>query len=508
MDYRFIQELPPLEIRFEDIVWPPGWIVPSNKASDDAIVAIEKAYGQMLFHSPKGEPNQLNEPAWAGLYAHENVLLWTPDEERFYSYNPSNGLWDTESIPSIRAKVCNRLLQAAQQMNVPWLARQRASAKLSGVIAHLQGITCKRKPFQKEMEYVHVANGILLWRGDQFVFEEFSPDFYSRNASPVAYRPGAACPRFMAELLNRSLRPEDAALLQKFAGLYLLGRNIIQRFLILEGEAGTGKSQVAVILRGLVGDHNCANLRTELLDERFELANYRSKSLLIGSDVGSDFLTNRGAQQLKALTGGDQLMVELKGCNDPEPLIGTFNVLLTTNCRLRIRLQEDVGAWRRRIAIINFTGQPPEIAIPDFGKVLLRDEGPGILNWAMDGLNLLYAELKSNKGRIILDTEQVDLVDRLLLESQSLKAYLQECVRWDIESDLTTAEILEAYSDWCDQKKIDPIPEFIAQKQLIHLMLELFKVSRSSSVIRNEKNQKGYHKISFVNKNEEQNESY
>jgi P4 family phage/plasmid primase-like protien len=500
VDYRILEDAPPLETSFDRINWPAGWVVPSgNKAAEEALAAIEQAHGPAFFQSDKGVPQGMNEPFWAGLYCFEHTILWSPGDERFYSYQPSNGLWQTEPVPSIRSKLSNRMLEASRVMNVPWIAKQRSASKLAGILSHVQAQACRRQPWRKELNFLHVANGVLVWRGDEFIFEEFSPDFYSRNASPVAYVPGARCPRFQQELLGPALRPEDQILLQKFAGLYLMGRNPLQRFLILEGAAGTGKSQIAVILRGLVGDHNCANLRTELLDERFELANYRGKSLLIGSDVGSDFLSNRGAQTLKALTGGDQLMVELKGCNEPEVLIGDFNVLVTTNCRLRVRLQEDNEAWRRRIAVISFSGQPPEKAIRDFGALLLQSEGPGLLNWAMDGLKMLFKELDENNGRLRLDQAQIDRVDRLILESQSLKGFLKEEVRWDVEADLSTSEILEAYADWCERKQIEPIPEFVAQKQLPHLMLELFKVSKSNDIDRNGKNLRGFARVAFKN---------
>lgn len=137
---------------------------------------------------------------------------------------------------------------------------------------------------------------------------------------------------------------------------------------------------------GLIGPHNCVNLRTDLLQERFEIANYIGKTLLSGLDVSSDFLSNRSAPTLKALVGGDQLMAEIKGCAEPQIVQGTFNVLITANSRLRLRIQDDVEAWRRRLVVLTSAASPAERPIPDFGARLLVDEGPGILNWAVDGL--------------------------------------------------------------------------------------------------------------------------
>lgn len=102
-------------------------------------------------------------------------------------------------------------------------------------------------------------------------------------------------------------------LLQKFLGLYLLGRNIIQKLLILHGRGETGKSTFSEIARKLIGAENCSELRTNLLHERFEIGSYVGKHLLIGADVSSSFLNSRGAYRIKAIVVGDLLDAERKG---------------------------------------------------------------------------------------------------------------------------------------------------------------------------------------------------
>jgi len=56
---------------------------------------------------------------------------------------------------------------------------------------------------------------------------------------------------------------------------------------------------------------------------------------------------------------------------------GTFNVVITSNARLHVRLQGDVGAWRRRLNIVRYEAPPPAQKINDFGAFLLRSEGSG-----------------------------------------------------------------------------------------------------------------------------------
>ena len=137
---------------------------------------------------------------------------------------------------------------------------------------------------------------------------------------------------------------------------------------------------------------NTYQLRTDCLNERFETYRYRGKTLLIGPDVRGDFLMERGASMLKVLVGGDPISAEGKGLNGDFPMFGTFNIVVTCNSRLRLRLEGDAGAWRRRLLVVRYEKPPPAKRVLDFDHVLLRDEGSGILRWAMAGFVKLQTE--------------------------------------------------------------------------------------------------------------------
>src|SRR6185369_1343328 len=145
--------------------------------------------------------------------------------------------------------------------------------------------------------------------------------------------------------------------------------------LILDGEAGRGKTQFANVMQGLVGMANVTQLRTKYLSERFELFRYLKKTMLVGVDVEADFLSTKGAAALKGLVGGDWLDAEQKGGTGCFQIQGNFNVIITSNARLRVRLQGDLSAWRRRITIVRYEAPAPAKKIPDFGALLVRTEG-------------------------------------------------------------------------------------------------------------------------------------
>jgi putative DNA primase/helicase len=52
---------------------------------------------------------------------------------------------------------------------------------------------------------------------------------------------------------------------------------------------------------------------------------------------------------------------------------------------LLVRLQGDTEAWRRRLLVVRYQNSRSGTTIADFDKVLIEEEGSGILNFALAG---------------------------------------------------------------------------------------------------------------------------
>jgi P4 family phage/plasmid primase-like protien len=438
----------------------------------------------------------LNEAFWAGLHNKENIQLYEPAEKKFYKYDGSTGLYREISANVIKQEISKRMLEESRKQSISGLETKRSNVVLNNIISQLKGISEKRGAFNKNnIRIVHLANGVIEFNAsDEGDFVSFSPKFYSRNQSPIRFNENAQCPRFLNELLHPATTSDDATLIQKYAGLCLLGNNLIQRFLILDGAAGRGKSTISLIIQGLVGRVNVTQLRTSHLAERFELYRYLKKTLLIGVDVPGSFLSEKGAYVLKALVGGDILDAEQKGGTGSFLLQGNFCVVITSNSRLQVKLDGDIGAWRRRLLIARFESPPPKKKIPNFADVLIAEEGSGILNWALQGLQMALEDIRVY-GDIQLADGQSDVVEALLAESDSLRHFLSDCVVSNENGDLSVSEIEEAYAEYCPQKKWNPKPITVIRRELEGLMLELFGTSKSNSVSRDGKSVKGFRRV-------------
>jgi phage/plasmid-associated DNA primase len=460
--------------------------------------SISAKFGDPYYKETKGGL-ALNEAFWAGLYSAEHITVYEPDEGEFYQYDAETGLYILKSTDCIKTEISARLLRASRESSVLALQRKRTDSNLKSIVAHLRGQVEKRQAFTDRQErYIHLATGVLQFKaeGHEADLVPFAPEFFSRNQSPIAFDENARCERFLNELVYPAVHSEDVVVLQKYFGLCLLGRNVVQRFLLLDGTPNGGKTQFVITLQKIVGMANLTQLRTEHLAERFELYRYRGKTLLVGVDVEANFLNTRGASVIKALVGGDWLDAEQKGGNGNFQIQGTFCVVITSNSRLRVRLEGDLGAWRRRLLIVRYENPPPTKRIPDFGDLLVRTEGPGILNWALCGLRMLFEDIEAT-GDISLSERQRERVDSLLAESESLRHFLTECVEQVEEADLTVAELVEAYAEYCPTKHWKALPITVVHSQLEGLMLELFGTTKANSIEREGRSNRGFRRVRF-----------
>lgn len=444
---------------------------------------LVERHGDPFILSEKGKVAGLGESFWAALYAHENTILWEPEERKFYAYDEGTGLYILTTPDALKRGLSDLLLREGRSRGVDNMGRWRADTALNHLVAQMRGIVERRGAFAERPPAVHLANGVIDFSGGGASLVEFSPRFYSRNASPIHFDEAGDCPRFLDELVRPAVHEEDVPLLQRYAGLCLLGRNLVQRILILDGLAGRGKSTFSSILQRVVGLANCTQLRTALLAERFETARYLGKTLLVGVDVDPDFLRTKGASVLKGLVGGDNFDTEGKGGMDQCKIKGDFLVVITANSRLHVRLQRDIDAWRRRLLIVRYEGPPPTKKIPDFADHLVKEEGAGILNWSLAGLHQVLSEVE-NHGDLVLTPRQISIVNSLLEESESLKVFLSDCVEKQDGGSISVAEIMESYFEFCPGRGWEPLTPQQAQAQLPHLMLELFRVSRRNDIKR------------------------
>jgi P4 family phage/plasmid primase-like protien len=484
-EYQVVVPEPPAEISFRDIIWPEFLFRPWE---DDLFKGVRGLFGEPFTETAEGL--KLSQHFWAGRYALMHDVLFEPDENRFYTYNPATGGWEVRIAEQIFAEVSKDLLRVGRDLSGPEAtvltgAIGRSKVTVSAVSSFLQGEVTKPRAFEREPGVIHLLNGMLDVRQAKPFLDSFSPNHFSRNQVRHTYAPGSACPLWTGKLLADALDEDDQALLQKIAGMCLLGNNLLQRIVILTGNAGSGKSQIAQVIQGIIGRHNVSQLRTEHLDERFEAEGFIGKTLLVGSDVPGSFLNRASASQLKSLTGGDYLQAEIKGGRRVD-ITGNFNVLITCNSRLVIKTDEDSGAWRRRLVIIAFNRPPPRDKIPDLAKLILSTEASGVLDWMIAGAQAVLRDAEEH-GRLVMSPAQSGRIEALLNESESVKHFVRtalEVLDKEMRVDVTTEELVEAYREFCAERGWNALADTTFLNQLPDLVLRIHSLSQSRDIQR------------------------
>jgi putative DNA primase/helicase len=496
----------------EDVQYYRDWAAasePQNEADSQSPgsfcePSLIENFGPPAF-STKKQLAQINEPFWAGYFlVRQPETIYEPNEKKFYSYVEETGLFSVISEAVIQKILAEQILDASRRwVGFEGLSKFRNERFLRGVISHLKSQTEKMNAFLPFGNIVHLANCVLEFdQQGTFTKHPFSAKYRSRYRSPIAYDPQASYCRFEQTLLSH-LQPDDWEILQKYAGQCLLGRNLTQTILILDGVAGASKGAVVLVIKGITGETNAYQLRTQLLDKQFEIGRMTGKTLLLGADVKSDFLSKESASVLKALVGGDTLEGERKRSNDGNSMSGVFNVIVTANSRLKVKLEGDESAWERRLIIVSYPTPFTGKRIPEIDKILLHEEGPGILNWCLAGLMKLLKDIAGDTGTVRLSDRQHKKVHSLLRESDSLRIFVQSnVVKVSTDENLTVEEIVTAYIQYCLDCEWVPVSSRKAESELPDLMLEFFGQARSGSIQRNGTAKRGFRKVRFRREDE------
>ena len=451
--------------------------------------------GPPAFPGGKNRQPVLNQQWVAALCQEVCEPIYDKASSSFYIYNPDTGVWECKTTAEMVALISRIMMQYAHALGDTFVDSKRDVATIHNVLEFLKAACAEENAFQRrDFPFIHCANGVIIFEKQPDgrinpVLMPFDPKYRSRNRTEYEYDPEAACPDFIEKLLRPALNEDGMGLLQVYGGQCLLGENSSQTILVMTGTANGGKSTIVNVLEKIVNRKNCTELRLEHMNSRFETQRLVGKTLLTAKDVPSNFLNSSGAHKIKALTGKDTITIEHKGSNETADVCCMFNAIITANNTLRVAVDGDADAWRRRLILLHFDNPPPKVKIRDFDDVLLKKEGSGILNWFVEGAVLLL----ENQGMIRKSDEQKALVDALLHESDALGRFINESIELDDNETVTTAELLTAFRNFCSERGWQLMPQRYIENLLPEYIYQAFGLSKRTDVKRNGHNNRGYY---------------
>lgn len=289
---------------------------------------------------------------------------------------------------------------------------------------------------------VSAANGLL--DVERRVLLPHSPHFFNRVSVPFNFAADPPAPErwrtFLAELWPDD--PESIAVLQEFFGYVLAGRLDQHKILLLVGPTRAGKGVITRILAALIGTQNVAGPTLSSLASNFGLAPLLGKPLAIVSDAR---LGGRGSQvvveRLLAISGEDAITVDRKY---KDQWTGKLP------CRFVIVSNELPQLGDASAAIAN-RFLPLVLGRSWLGKedrgleTDLRGELPGILGWALDGLDRLYGP-----GGFTVPPSAQETLTTLIDLASPVAAFLRECCEIGADAEVSVDDIWAIWKEWCE----------------------------------------------------------
>lgn len=113
--------------------------------------------------------------------------------------------------------------------------------------------------------------------------------------------------------------------------------------------------------------------------------------------------------------------------------------------------------WYRRFEIVRF---PNEFKKTDPGfdlnlETKLKEETPGIFNWAVEGLRRLKRNVKFNQANSIIQAKR-----EYEIENDSVTHYIDENAEYDEDNYEICSEVYREYRYFCEQSGFIPVSKF------------------------------------------------
>lgn len=292
-----------------------------------------------------------------------------------------------------------------------------------------------------EDHIINIKNGMLNLK-TLHISEHGSLYYSSINQIPFEYNSEFDTTGSVTEEFLNGLIPnvDDRQMFLEYAG-YCLTKDISQqKFMIIKGTGGTGKSELIHLVERTVGRENTSPLTIQNVNDRFSPAFLIGKLLNVNADISSEAMLDSAG--LKKVVGGDTIRAEIKGGEifSFEPYV---KLLFSAN-RIPEVKDDKTNAFFRRLLILTVNQRCHEIK--HLSKRLEEETARGVFfHMAVRAVHNMYVE------------------DRPIIESQSSKEEIQHfynstdsvmafiCEKTETGKDLkeTRDRLYNAYCQYC-----------------------------------------------------------
>ena len=331
-------------------------------------------------------------------------------------------------------------------------------------LSAVYNLLIEQQELQKSMEelnayppwWINFKNGMFDVREGKL--RKHKPEYLSINQIPHALdmeirknldEAGKNTSRFLNDAMPDHT---DQLTLWQYIGYSMTRDTRFQRFMIIRGIGGTGKSKVINLIQDIVGTANCSGISLQALNERFYPSMLQGMLLNACADISSDALMQ--VDNIKKATGEDVMICERKG-RDPVPFRSYAKLIFSAN-KIPLNLYEKSNAFYRRLLILEMNKKPAKKDL-ELGEKLQAEIGYSI--WmAVGALKKLYTD-----GEFTESAGAKERVEELYREADTVKAFVDECLERQQGSKISRTLLYDKYKEYCEncgRKYHSPKPFF------------------------------------------------
>lgn len=235
--------------------------------------------------------------------------------------------------------------------------------------------------------------------------------------------------------VKTKLPKEDIKMLLKYMAYCLTLDYGLKTFMILCGQSNTGKSVLIRFFETLIGKVNTSSLSMHELNMRFYPAQLYNR--LLNSCADNSSLPLSSIENLKKITGGDQIMHEKKG-KEPFFFVPFCKLIFSFN-QLPLQLEEKSNAFYKRMRILFMN---TELFLDnDYVNDLCSEEGV---------TEMIPYLLRLLPVREIPRTSSSDkYVESLRQDSDSIHAFIAKKCKIGEDCSVDKTALYEAYCRFC-----------------------------------------------------------
>lgn len=290
--------------------------------------------------------------------------------------------------------------------------------------------------------WVNLRNGMLDLKTMEL--HPHSPEYRSINQIPFDYNPTKVSDSVVTDFLSGVIPDsDDMEMFLQYGGYCLTTDVHCQKFLIISGDGGLGKSVLLRMMQWVLGKDNYSSMTLQNLNDRFSPAFLLGRLVNIYADLPSTDMQE--VHGIKTITGEDTVRAEWKG--GAVFFFHPYCKLLFSANQIPKSRDDKTGAYYRRMMVLKIRQRGVEI--PSLEE-RLKENTDVFLHLLLDAGHRLYAE---HDGNLMESENSKTEVLELYKFTDSVMAFMMDCHYTKmVGSKIERKAFYDKYTSYCDEE--------------------------------------------------------